>query len=268
MASCGDNSEADLFRYLLSTGAAWKGPIGKGTITINAKEVDPDRLKIYPDKRFLRQGKSFTWQFTDLEPTGKDNITIDLNNKWQTEYLSQNKDFTWAVLHQYGKYYLRLKPLSVKASSSLVEKNFNHSADTLFDRDEKTAWVEGKKGDGAGEYIFITLEEPTVLAKLGIMNGMNYSKSLYYKNGRAAEIELALNGDFTKKVVLGDHYTTHAGWSPNAFEYVDLGEYKKAVKTIKLTITEAQKGTDFEDTCISELLLLKPLAKRPEIHCR
>jgi len=70
----------DRFAYVLSTAAAWKGPIGDGKVTIEAVTVDPDRIMISPAKPFQRSGKTFTWGFHKLKPTDADNILVSMGN--------------------------------------------------------------------------------------------------------------------------------------------------------------------------------------------
>ena len=58
-----------------------------------------------------------------------------------------------------------------------------YSACRLFDKDVTTAWVEGVKGDGIGEYVLI-VQENTFPGKIHINNGYQKSESLFFKNCR------------------------------------------------------------------------------------
>ena len=57
----------------------------------------------------------------------------------------------------------------------------------LFDKDVTTAWVEGAKGDGIGEYVLI-VQENTFPDKIHINNGYQKSESLYLKNWRPKKL--------------------------------------------------------------------------------
>ena len=66
-----------------------------------------------------------------------------------------------------------------------------YSACRLFDRDGATAWVEGAKGDGIGEWVLIG-QKKTFPDKIHINNGYQKSESLYLKNGRPKSLGISL----------------------------------------------------------------------------
>ncbi len=61
----------------------------------------------------------------------------------------------------------------------------------LFDKDVTTAWVEGAKGDGIGEYLLIG-QKNTFPDKIHIHNGYQKTESLYFKNGRPKSLRISL----------------------------------------------------------------------------
>jgi len=61
----------------------------------------------------------------------------------------------------------------------------------LFDKDVTTAWVEGAKGDGIGEYVLIG-HKNTFPDKIHINNGYQKTESLYFKNGRPKSLRISL----------------------------------------------------------------------------
>lgn len=68
------------FTYLLSTGAGWEGTIGKAEIIVNLKDIEMDSIiSITPDN-YVRNNDQLMWNFTDLEPTTKDDIKINYNS--------------------------------------------------------------------------------------------------------------------------------------------------------------------------------------------
>jgi hypothetical protein len=261
--------DADLFTYLLSTGATWKGPIKNGTINIRAVTVNPDSLIIKPANRFSRKNNTFSWSFTDLKPTLKDNITVDLNNKLSTKFnYSADKDESWYTFEN-DKYYFDFHQYSAIASSVLSQNSgISCDAANVGDYNLGTAWVEGEKGDGIGESLTITLNKPTKLYQIGIIPGYAKSKSLYFANNRVAELKIVLNDSFTITRSLEDDYVRWDAGSPKAYQFIDLGGYDKEVKTIKLIINKVYKGTKYDDTCISEVLLRKKLTEKPRAGAR
>lgn len=61
----------------------------------------------------------------------------------------------------------------------------------LFDKDVTTAWVEGVKRDGIGEYVLIG-HKNTFPDKIHINNGYHKTESLYLENGRPKSLGISL----------------------------------------------------------------------------
>ena len=69
-----------------------------------------------------------------------------------------------------------VRPQAATASSSLTPTNLNDFRPTnLLDGDVSTAWVEGARGTGAGQWVKFQFEQPITLARIEIANG--YQKS-------------------------------------------------------------------------------------------
>ncbi|MBE9509254.1 MAG: hypothetical protein IMY71_00125 [Bacteroidetes bacterium] len=66
-----------------------------------------------------------------------------------------------------------------------------YGAHNLFDKDAATAWVEGVKGDGIGESVYIGMGD-RLNEKICIVNGYQKSQSLYFKNNRPKTLRLSL----------------------------------------------------------------------------
>ena len=68
--------------YELSTGANWKGPIGKASIKViynNAADLDKRVCDIKP-KGWIRKQNQIIWNFENIKPTLADNIIISESN--------------------------------------------------------------------------------------------------------------------------------------------------------------------------------------------
>ncbi len=68
------------FTYLLSTGANWKGTIGKAEIIVNLKDIEIDSLVSQQPNNWAITNDQLKWTFLDFEPTTKDDIRINYNS--------------------------------------------------------------------------------------------------------------------------------------------------------------------------------------------
>jgi hypothetical protein len=68
------------FIYLLSTGANWKGTIGKAEIIINLKDVEMDSLIFQQPNNCKITDNQLVWTFLDFEPTTNDDIRVHYNS--------------------------------------------------------------------------------------------------------------------------------------------------------------------------------------------
>jgi hypothetical protein len=73
--------------YILATGAGWKNPIGKAKIVLEiaGSLQHANVFGVQPERNLRWDGENtYTWEFTDLEPTDRDNIRIlyDNNEKY------------------------------------------------------------------------------------------------------------------------------------------------------------------------------------------
>jgi hypothetical protein len=145
----------------------------------------------------------------------------------------------------------RLHPDTVDASSFLwndwnkfVE---NYHPNYVADDDPATAWVEGAKGSGAGEWLRIqtTPLDRTTAVRLHIRNGYQKSKVLFQANARAKDVTLRLlPSKVEKRVTLADR----DGWQDLAID-----QPSGVVRTIELAVTSVYEGTKYEDLCISDV---------------
>lgn len=68
------------FTYLLSTGANWKGTIGKAEIIVNLKDIEIDSLISQQPNNCVITNDQLKWIFSDFEPTTNDDIKINYNS--------------------------------------------------------------------------------------------------------------------------------------------------------------------------------------------
>jgi len=147
------------------------------------------------------------------------------------------------------KYVISRLYISAVASSELKEKNTRsdyYSVNNLFDDDSTTAWVEGVKDDGIGQWVQINFDTTYKIKYILIRNGYQKSTLTYYNNNRVKKM-LIYYSDGTKQEI-------------KLFDKMGYYRYpikKKNTRFIKILIKEIFEGSKFNDTCISDVVIYK-----------
>ncbi|MFT5906155.1 MAG: hypothetical protein ACI9E1_001761 [Cryomorphaceae bacterium] len=249
---------AQVFKYRLSTGAVWHGPIKQGRVTISyAKTLNSKGVRVVkPVNRFKIIEEKYVWEFKDLEPTLGDDITFQAKPE-ESEYGYYGDDkrvLAYVKLDQ--KWFIKHTKYSVKATSTLADQgDHSYKADNLK-KPWEGIWSEGAKGSGVDESLLITLNRPTRLAAVSLINGYKHDTSLFKKNNRIKSAELLINDKVKELITLADMVD----------EKRYFLNYKRPVKTMKLTIKSVYKGTKYDDTCLSFFGLLERIAKEPKTY--
>lgn len=123
----------------------------------------------------------------------------------------------------------------------------NYHPNYVADDDPVTAWVEGAKGSGAGEWlkIWITPLDKTTKVRLRVRNGYQKSKDLWKANARAKEVTLRLLPSKVEKQVT---LTDTDGWQELAVE-----QPTGPVRAVELAVRSVYEGTKYPDLCISDV---------------
>lgn len=123
----------------------------------------------------------------------------------------------------------------------------NYHPNYIADDDPKTAWVEGAKSTGAGEWVRfnVTPLDHTTKVRVRIRNGYQKSKDLWKANARAKAVTVKLlPSKLERKLVLEDK----DGW-----QEITLEQPKGEVKAIELNVVSVYDGTKYTDLCISDV---------------
>jgi hypothetical protein len=257
---------ADTFRYRLSTGGVWSGPIAEGTVRVRTSGVDASVVSLKaPANRFKPHADGgWVWSFRDLEPTLADDITI-----LASEATSYNKDYTEgrdkvseAYVQVGSKWFWHHRDFTVSASSALPgdKENAYDAAGVKnpSDYDENfRAWVEGKEDDGIGESLSLTPREAAPIREILVRPGFGKSKELFQANNRPKTLRITLNGSHTFVADLADKDVQQA---------IPVKDFKAAVKSVKIEIASVYRGSQYRDTAISDVLLVRPLSKEPKFQ--
>jgi len=157
----------------------------------------------------------------------------------------------------------------------------NYPASNLTDLNLATAWVPAQKG-GIGDWIEFNFKERDSLDRviaLFLVNGYHKNQAAYEQNNRIKRIEVAVTHfegtintfHFTlpdapyqpinlATIIHQSTYTENEHYSQqtrHATPVFDLFMEEMPVKTIRLTILDVYKGTKYDDTCVSEILLYR-----------
>lgn len=136
---------------------------------------------------------------------------------------------------------------NIHASSTLKEGIIEYSANNIATLALHKPWVEGVKGNGIDEYIQF---DKSNASGFYILNGfVSFSRpDLYEKNNRVEKVSISgLSSKKTVDVVLIDTAKP---------QYIDLLEFKED-EVIRITIKSVYKGSKYNDTCVSGIMLVK-----------
>lgn len=138
----------------------------------------------------------------------------------------------------------QLEGIKSKASSNLPpDGGSSYGPEKLTDGLVDTPWCEGKKDAGVGESITFTLPGATALKELRLLNGVAVTADTYQKNGRPTKLKVEVDGKPGTEISLPDTF--------ELWHTIPLDGQK--VSSVKLTVLEATSGTQYNDTCMSEI---------------
>ena len=130
----------------------------------------------------------------------------------------------------------------VSASSSL--KGYESKLTT--DGKLETAWLEGVKGNGIGEWIMYSAETDQTVSSITLYNGYLKNDKVYINNGRIKKLSLEFSdGEIITKDI------PKSSFSEAKKGYTITFETPKITSSVKLTILDAYQGAYYTDTGIS-----------------
>lgn len=168
----------------------------------------------------------------------------------------ETKESFWDVNGAACSWYCGGGPKEVKASSSLPpSKDITYGGENAHDNSYKTAWVEGVKGDGIGEYLTYTFDgnSPRV-TDIIVVNGYVKSKNAWKNNSRVKTLKMYIDGKPYALLELKDIIGTQRfhfqpiGNAPSNELGTDVPD-----RTLKFEIVDVYKGEKYDDTAISEI---------------
>lgn len=174
---------------------------------------------------------------------------------------SDNSFGATLVYSEFGNWDGRSLARSATASSQLPDYHEkNYRPNNVCDGNLNTVWVEGVNGVGRNEYIELDLGEIKKVSGLEIYNGYLENKYLFEINGYVTRVRVEAPGQDTVEASLMT-YPLDGEKEPLDEYEIDmersLVEFDQPVYTDRLivTILDAESGSKYEDTCISEMVV-------------
>jgi hypothetical protein len=131
--------------------------------------------------------------------------------------------------------------------SSVLPPQFGNSygPENLFKATDGVAWVEGKAGQGVGEWITVEFDELRTINSVMLRTGYQKNADIFAKNGRVRQLRMLFSNGETMALTLADR----AG--PETLKL------ERPVKAywIKFTIEAVYPGKAYTDTALSKLLV-------------
>lgn len=174
------------------------------------------------------------------------------------KYCDEVREDVWDIVGSACSWYCGGGPLGVTASSYLPSQSGNtYEPDNAHDLSYQSAWVEGVKGYGMGEYLLYTFDATSPrINKIIVVNGYVKSQSAWHNNSRAKKIKMYVDDEPYAILNLEDKR------AEQTFKVEPIGngnradfEKLKAMPnwTIKFEILEVYQGDKYEDVAITEI---------------
>lgn len=153
----------------------------------------------------------------------------------------------WAVSCQ-SKYYGTelVDDVTICASSVLHPSKVSSYVPSNLDyisQGSKTAWCEGRQGNGVGEWFEFQIKPGATLKSIVLFNGYQKSKKAFRENARARNVTIQTDSGLRilvpLKDVMGGQTIKFQNWHE--------------LKRIRVTINNVYSGSKYSDLCISGL---------------
>lgn len=138
--------------------------------------------------------------------------------------------------------YYRAPVRQATASSTVVQEGYDNSANMVLDGDDSTSWQEGADGDGIDEFLNFKLDGEQEVKYLTFKLGNWRDQERYEMNNRPKTMTVWLD-DLSFSITFPNEKKEFC---------VELSSECKASE-IYVRIDSVYEGTEWDDTCISEI---------------
>jgi F5/8 type C domain len=132
-------------------------------------------------------------------------------------------------------------------ASSVLAPQFGNTygPENLVDENLRTAWVEGLKGQGEGEYVVVDLGGAHNVSAIQVMNGYHKNRRLFEANSRVKRALIRFSDGTERSVTLND--------APDV-QTIEFGKIE--TKWVQFVIQSVYPGSKYADTAITELRVI------------
>ena len=125
----------------------------------------------------------------------------------------------------------------------------SYGPQNLFNASTGVAWVEGRDGNGVGEWITIEFDAMRLVKSINVQNGYQKNNDIFQKNNRVRRLRVVFSQGETQTLELRDRLGPELLALP-----VPVRAY-----WIKFTIEDVWAGNRYPDTAITKLLVSSEL---------
>ncbi len=166
-------------------------------------------------------------------------------------------DDYWSIIGVGCSWYCGGGPKAITASSYLISSDTNdYQPQNAHDLSYNSAWVEGVKGYGVGEYLLyhFSAQSPRITT-ITVVNGYVKNETVWKNNSRVKKIKMYIDNKPYAILNLTDQRSEQSfSVPPIGNDVEDWDKLENAPDwTIKFEILDVYKGDKYDDTVISEI---------------
>lgn len=221
-------------------------------------DIDPYIPDFSPEG--LEKLKQMEKRFRELAQRDNSLDEYSEEDQWIFRNYDDTKESPFEIIGARCSWYCGGDSIGIRSSSHLPghRSQFSYVAKNAHDLSFATAWVEGAKGNGIGEYLEYRFDNTHPrLTQIIVHNGYVKSEKAWRDNGRVKKLKMILNGKPYAILALED---TKAA---QRFKFEPLGRRKDGKDMyIRFEIMEVYPGAKYEDVAITEIYF-----DGIDIHC-
>jgi len=240
------------------------------TSSISAQTIKTVNAKVLENTVFNDESPDYKKYSSIIEKLNEGEKSLDGLSKEEIRLMKKYDPYypegynemeaAWSVLGPGCSWYCGAQ-YETKVSSSLTSQGENvYTAQSVSDDDVRTAWVEGAKGYGIGEYVeFIFNYNAPRATSVTISNGYNKNSPTWKNNSRVKTLNVYENDKLLMVVNLADTRDLQKFDLPHPIpnrkgeDGMSQHDENKPPVRLKMMISEVYKGDKYDDTAISEI---------------